>query len=591
MRASTKKIVISISSFLFLQIAFAENFNKVSYDLSKISPDKVLVLGGNVLSEPVRTENGYVVIGEGRMISSFTQKGKVLWQRSFTTPLERYLTVGLSDLLYVVTESKKLKMLNPDGLELWSADLKFKPLYAPVAGRDGRVFVFGSNNVCCYGMSGILKWNLKIDSADKDIPAKELNDGSLLIFLNKKSQGKSVAIRISPFGKNLEQIIFAGDVKQTSSCNEGILLSFTDGSAGFCSVENGTAISKWVISASDNGLSSNTYISTEGFSNSNALILSGFPARAFIVSIKDGSVLYSINTELVNADKIIYANSTASGIVIADDKNAICINKEGNLVWNTRFTPLKKWNYMYATDNGYINFCGTNWVIESYRMSQSLTSEIKSTYKSKKTVAYNSFYDDIKTSSNNLTGRAISEKLYSEIYNSYFNGKVGEDESKYLQLITNEMNSFSSSLTTAASNYRIEKSFFALHVSYCEQILNLASSSGTSLFQTNIATDIQRTTDKSLLNVLIKSSEKISYDENGAMLESLHKALNQCSTSDVNTLISICDAVYEICRFMGRPAFFERGEEMLTTMLYPKYDSKIRGYARKTLLKISELKL
>ena len=143
MRASTKKIVISISSFLFLQIAFAENFNKVSYDLSKISPDKVLVLGGNVLSEPVRTENGYVVIGEGRMISSFTQKGTVLWQRSFTTSLENYLTVGLSDLLYVVTESKKLKMLNPDGLELWSTDLKFMPLYAPVAGRDeiGRAHV------------------------------------------------------------------------------------------------------------------------------------------------------------------------------------------------------------------------------------------------------------------------------------------------------------------------------------------------------------------------------------------------------------------------------------------------------------------
>ena len=435
MSGSIRKIAIAILSFFFLQIALSEDFNKASYDLSKLSPDKVLVLGGNVLSEPVRTENGYVVIGEGRMISSFTQKGTVLWQRSFTTSLENYLTVGLSDLLYVVTESKKLKMLNPDGLELWSTDLKFMPLYAPVAGRDGRVFVIGSNNVCCYGMSGILKWNLKIDSVDKDIPTKELNDGSLLVFLNKKSQGKSIAIRISPFGKNLEQIIFAGNVKQASSCNEGILLSFTDGSTGFCSVDKGTAISKWVISSGGNGLSSNTYISTEGFLNGNALILSGFPAKAFIVSAKDGTVINSINTEIINADNIIYANNTASGIVIADDKNAICINKDGNIVWTTKFSPLKKWNYMYATDNGYVNFCGTNWVIESYRMSQSLSTEMKSTYKSKKTAAYDFFYDDVKTSSSNLTGRAISKDLYSKIYNSYSNGKVGEDESQYLPLI------------------------------------------------------------------------------------------------------------------------------------------------------------
>ena len=59
--------------------------------------------------------------------------------------------------------------------------------------------------------------------------------------------------------------------------------------------------------------------------------------------------------------------------------------------------------------------------------------------------------------------------------------------------------------------------------------------------------------------------------------------------SDV--IIAMCDAIYEICRFMGRPAFYSHGLEILTSLFYPQYDNSVHEYARKTLTKIACLKI
>ena len=61
--------------------------------------------------------------------------------------------------------------------------------------------------------------------------------------------------------------------------------------------------------------------------------------------------------------------------------------------------------------------------------------------------------------------------------------------------------------------------------------------------------------------------------------------------NDTSDLIFVCDSVYEICRFMGRPALYSKGMEILTQLLYPQYDSKVREYARNTLTKIARLKI
>ena len=55
--------------------------------------------------------------------------------------------------------------------------------------------------------------------------------------------------------------------------------------------------------------------------------------------------------------------------------------------------------------------------------------------------------------------------------------------------------------------------------------------------------------------------------------------------------VSLCDSIFEICRFMGRPAFYDYGMEILTVLLRPQYSSTVRDYARITLTRIAKLKI
>ncbi|HAC31900.1 MAG TPA: hypothetical protein DCF70_04675, partial [Treponema sp.] len=55
--------------------------------------------------------------------------------------------------------------------------------------------------------------------------------------------------------------------------------------------------------------------------------------------------------------------------------------------------------------------------------------------------------------------------------------------------------------------------------------------------------------------------------------------------------VLICDATYSIVQFMGRPALYRQGKNILSHFLYPQYDKAIRDYAAQTLKNIIKLEL
>src|SRR5574344_956062 len=399
-----KYLFVYIIILLLAKFSAFAQMNASSYDLKRISPNWISVLGGNVLCEPVRTSYGFAVVGEGKMVSAFTPSGTVLWQRSFTKSIKPYLTVGLSDMLYVVSGTSMLTMLNPSGAVIWSTDTGFSIQNEPLAGRDGRVFVNGKNTIACYGTNAVCRWSIETETQDKDAPPAELNDGSLLVFLSKTENGRSVASRVSPFGVVMENIIFTGKVKQAVSCKEGTLLTFTDGSAGFCSVKDGSLDSRWVLSSSDGVLSSHTAAcSADLFLEGKAVLCSGNPARLYIVSTADGSISNTINTNTIDTADISCLTFSPDGIIAADNNSALCTNADGTFLWEALFNPLKKWNYLFPTDSGYLAFCGTNWVIEAYRMKQTLGADGNNPLYIRHAAAYKSFYAKTEVSSSPLT--------------------------------------------------------------------------------------------------------------------------------------------------------------------------------------------
>ena len=85
--------------------------------------------------------------------------------------------------------------------------------------------------------------------------------------------------------------------------------------------------------------------------------------------------------------------------------------------------------------------------------------------------------------------------------------------------------------------------------------------------------------------------KKNAYDPDGKLLDALELFASKVDYKDSALITSICDVVYSICLYMGRPAYNTKGKDIIKTFLYPSFDFKIRTYARDTLKKIIELEL
>ena len=92
--------------------------------------------------------------------------------------------------------------------------------------------------------------------------------------------------------------------------------------------------------------------------------------------------------------------------------------------------------------------------------------------------------------------------------------------------------------------------------------------------------------EKALLHIMLRGVAQNGYDPDGKILESLEYLAHNTSEKDETLLKDICDAVYSICTVMGSSAIDPKGRDSLSVLMYPKYTSIIRDYARNTLKKL-----
>lgn len=558
--------------------------------LEERDPDLVSVLGATVICQPIRTSYGYAAVGEGKQLYGFTSEGNLLWQRSFYGTLKPYLTIGPQDMMYMITKNSYLNMMNSSGLVLWSTKLPFEAIDAPFTGRDGRVFVRGRHNIACFGLDGIMRWNIKTEMQNALIKPQELNDGSYLIFLAKNDNSKTHAQIMSPFGSKLaEEIEFAGTVSDAASCTDGVLLSFTDGACGLCSVKDGSAVSQWTLSAQKSQMTEAAKILTDCQAGLCAFVW-GKPATVTYIETATGKIRDSFQTRIANAQTTRFMGHTVQGLAICDSTKGECYTISGSKQWSVKFNPKRKWNFVYATDSGYLCFCLNDWILEAYRTKANLSGTKSSSFAEKKTRNYP--YPPCSKTSSTFLGPAIDEKTQKEIRAGLSKGGYGEKEIQWMSLIQSELNHLYSDWTMTARISGEEKPYFRQNIEYTQTVIDIASSVGISFERKKLATLLKKAEDQSMKICLIRACKKQAYDPDGVFLDTMEYLIkNRVQNTDLSTLDEICDAVYEICRYMGRPVFFEKGQAILGYLLYPQYNERTRQKARETLKKIKESKL
>lgn len=589
------------SAFLLLLLFIMQaELTAQEIPISGMTADWTTVLGGKALCRPVETSYGYAVLTDGKLICACTDRGVKLWERSIDGKSSPFLTEFSSDFLLTVVNKNTLLLVNPSGKVLWSKKLPYEITRPPVTGRDQRIFVSGNENTTCFGINGIPKWTIKTEPLAKS-NLIELNDGSLLLFLKTAETEQSKALRISPFGEQLENITFSGTITAAYSVENGAFLCFRDGN-GLCLVKNNRIVSAWKNTLSSG--SSESYRGTPLFTElpgSKAAVLSGTggTARISILSLKNGTEETSFSSPMYLTDQndIQFARLSDKIFISGKEKAYVYTTSgtaERTFAFPKKNDALARWNQIFLSQRGTLLLCTDTWVMAGFKLSQSLSKKTDGKPFQTKKRTYISFYHPDETY---FESTAFSDEIGKTITGEerkklILEGNYGKDERDYVSALLTFEKAYRSYLMQKNSGARPDyKSVFEIDTIGVSELYSQLNTLGIDTFVNPLAFLIRNEKKDYLLAELLRSVAECGFDPEDSILSAIDARFPLINPSEKETLTALCDAVYEICRFMGRPAFYNHGISILMDFSNPKYPREIKDYARNTLSKIATLKI
>ena len=594
------KFLYSITLFLILSAGtalFSQSRTTALRDFSTEEPNWTLTLNGKIIAPPQATSYGFAVLTDGRTVYASSDDGTVLWQKELGGRISPYLTVLDGDFLLTVFRGNTLTLLNPEGLPLWSARVPFTLAGAPFIGRDARIFVRGKTDIACYGIKGVCKWHIRTEEQDTH-PIQELPDGSIVVLLVKPDSGKTAALRISPFGEIIEKFAFTGIVAScVSSPQGGILVTLKSGDAGLCALDDkNKTTTKWALSRTEG---SPTLPANDGgffipYSSTRAALVqaAGEDAAVTFYKLSDGEASTHYRVSGIDVSRISYVKPFLRGMAFADADGAVFCTERESVVWSVRLPDMNgasdPWNYLLYTESGYLIMCKKSWTIAGFRVVQNVGG---GQLQRQERGNYNAFfttetplYDMYEIEGKLDTGLTGSERRAA-----LDSGMYGPLEKAWVSELKGACEAYRSARASAQTTTRTKRSVFIEDVAGTDAMFKQLSRYGTSTESEIIARLIEAEGVGVHLPTLIAQAGECAYDPAGSMLDSLDKAFRSIPSQNTRLLQTLCDTVFSICRFMGRPAFYRHGKDILARLLYPQYDPKVRAYAGQTLQKIAAL--
>ena len=560
-------------------------------DFSKTPYAWLSVLSGSAVCRPIKAPYGWLDLTEGKMASAFTESGTVLWQQSLPAQATPLASCGQDGFALAVLKGKRLCLLNPSGLCLWQKALDFEPKFCPLVGRDGRFFVFGKDAAACFGINGAQKWKQKFEALNTELEPRQLDDGSLLLFLEEAQGSKTVGLRISPFGETLEKIIFAGRVTGAGQSQSGLLLSFADGSLGLCCVEQNEAKSKWVIK--DLGLGQKVrFLQLDG------------QRLAAVWNAAGGAKVAVVNAKKAAAERVfaaskitdcVYAEAAPEGIFLAAADFGELYSLDGKRIRGAAFAPKTKklnWDYALYAKGGTVIFTSKNWSLVGWRLLKaSQAQKAPAPSSAIKRANYKDFYKDCPNDYKQILAGASEARKAALQKGNY---AAAEKEFLYAsQAILDGY--FEKSMKQKSVGGSIgalsDDELYGFSLSQESAAIGMLGLFGSSEAAKNLARVLAAKGDESVLTQALKAVQDCGYDPDGAVMDSIEALAKAALPSQETLLKELCAALYSVCRFMGRPAINKKGLKILAALQFPQYPNSTKEEARKVYEKLARLQL
>ncbi len=583
-----KFLAFSFACACLLAASFSQESLVADLDMKSVPYSWLSVLSGSAICRPIKTSYGWLDFTEGKMAAAFTQGGQVLWQKSLPSMATPMAAVDKDDFALVVLKNKRLCLLNPSGLVLWQKPLDFEAKFAPLMARDGRLYVFGKDSAACYGMNGVQKWKQKFDGLSSALEPRQLDDGSLLLFLEALEGSKTAALRISPFGETLERIVFAGKVTASAEAEGGVLLAFDDGSAGLCSAGGGEAKSKWLLK--DLGLGGKVVFAKGGRPGTIAAASRGAPGTKVTVFDERKAAVECVfeipEISVVETDEAFY-----DGIFLADADRGAFYSYGGKKARGAVFPPRTKkfnWDYVLRGSNGDLILTSKNWSFAAWRFVKNSPPPKAADPKKK----------DIKAFCQNLGKdhpralKAASKERKARLEA----GGYGADEKVFLFDAGWILDSFfEKAMRQKSVGGQIGSldgdPLFSFSLGQEAAVISTLSLFGSEDASYSLARVLRAAADESVLLCALKSVQECGYDPGGGIMDALEALFKEAKPGQETLLKELCGALYSVCRFMGRPALYKKGLKILSNLQLPQYPNSTKEEARKIYEKLAQLKI
>ncbi|WP_428771525.1 PQQ-binding-like beta-propeller repeat protein [Treponema sp. HNW] len=562
------------------------------------------VLGGNALAAPKRTSYGFAAINEGKILSACTGNGTVIWRRRLAEEASALYTVSRKNFIYLVSsDGTRLSLYNPDGTLLWSRILPEKAVSPPLCGRDGRVFTAGSGSVSCYGSGGTKRWTLLLPEKS-DFPLTEMNDGSLLYIPREKKGSASTGKRISPYGELLEDIVFTAELSALFSCENGVLTGFKTGTAGCVAVVKSRTSTLYSIPPVSSNRAGELIINgTENF----CILYADSVLCAY--QTQSGRLLWKTrNPELKAGEEFdAFFDGHAYHFVRTKAEYTYAVSyaaANGDIIRETKIKTAANAHFPLITPSLHLILCGDKWIVSGYDLKAKQTeaklqepAKLQESAEERRGGNYDFKPEKIKLYGYKAftahktdlslpppSGASGRYERTADIASHLKQGDFGAKEYGYKKRIKSDLNAYQ-------DEYAVLQKRLSVNAAEKINTLYLIERFETADFNYAVSLFLKNEDEPVLLAAALHCAGKLGYDPDGSMLEAIEQVYNVKKTSlSDSVLIELAEAVYSLCRYMGRPAFIKRGKAILSDMLSLRTrDGMLQVRVREIMLRFIEL--
>lgn len=530
--------VCKASAIACLLLLFASSLPASAFDRSgTLESEWSRVLSADIDAGPAVASGRIFCATSDGVLHCLDGKGAFLWSKPMKKRQPKFLTASQEGFVYAVSETGYVAAYNADGLFLWGLSGSRPPVFPPLVGRDGRLFLVYQDAIRCVSASGALKWSRPLPASPAFAPIQDGNGYVAIPAL------ENMLFLISPFGELHEAMRIEPMLTAIAAIPDGFVCAFASGS---------------LIRVST-GAASGILWKTVLLSPCASLLEDGGTLYAFALdgsvtalNATDGEALWSKQTGIANDPAEL---SMIDGSILASTGTQIAaVHQSGASSWIYRLSsPVRN---PALLDGELLCGSGSDWMLRAYRVQTRISRE-KNTHKAE-------------------NYGILTDTVPAELYMS---PDPDREQADFFAMVADSLRSGG----PASSEVYFARRLAAIAANTAARAFDrgraaaLLGQLGSFEYRPVLAAAGTKETDSSAMIGFLYGIASIGYDPDGSSLEAIQSISRNAGPQEVAVQLAVCDALYAIVRYSS--ARSAETSKFLATFAASPHAAPVRKHA------------